>query len=364
MSAAVLKIRNGSNRLLALAADGAIAFIVAVHVAVALIVAATLLFATPASAVEDLSCGARDLVAELEASNPAEYARLKAEGEKVKNAQARFWKLEKPGHKPNWLLGTIHLSDPRVTNLPEVSQAAYDAASTVILESDEVLDQRAAAVKLLMQPDLVYFSGKDTLIDYLEPAQKTILEANLIKRGIPFQSIVKMKPYMVSSMVSLSSCELSRKANGVPFLDMKLAQDGLASGKEIKGVETMQEQIEAMASLPLTFHVKALVSAVQYPQYTADMMETTVQLYLRDQLGMVFPAGVYFAPEKNNEDFKDIVLFEERMITRRNYNMVGRAEPILAEGNVFMAVGALHLIGDEGVVELFRKKGYTVTAVK
>jgi uncharacterized protein YbaP (TraB family) len=44
--------------------------------------------------------------------------------------------------------------------------------------------------------------------------------------------------------------------------------------------------------------------------------------------------------------------------------MADRGEPILARGNVFMAVGALHLIGDEGLVELLRKKGYTVTAVK
>jgi uncharacterized protein len=364
MSAAVLKIRNRSGRILDLVADSALSFIVAVHIVAALVLGATLMFATPAGAAEDVACGAKDLVAELQLKNPAEYAKLMAEGDKVRNSHARFWKLEKPGQKPNWLLGTIHLSDPRVTNLPEESKAAYDAASTVILESDEVLDQQKAAAKLMMMPDLMYFSGKDTLIDYLKPEQQTILETTLIQRGIPFHSIVKMKPYLISSMVAMSTCELSRKANGAPFLDMKLAKDGLAAGKQIKGVETMQEQLEAMASLPMTFHVKSLVSSVEYPQYTADMMETTVQLYLRDQIGMVFPAGAYFAPKTDAEDFKDLALFEERMVTRRNHNMVDRAEPMLVGGNVFMAVGALHLIGDEGVVELFRKKGYTVTAVK
>jgi uncharacterized protein YbaP (TraB family) len=43
--------------------------------------------------------------------------------------------------------------------------------------------------------------------------------------------------------------------------------------------------------------------------------------------------------------------------------MADRADPMLAKGNVFLAVGALHLIGDEGVVELFKKKGYTATPV-
>ncbi|MDB5556042.1 MAG: hypothetical protein JWL86_6026, partial [Rhizobium sp.] len=329
MSAAVLEIRNRSSRILDLAADSALSFIVAVHIVAALVLAATLMFATPAGATEDPTCGAKDLVAELQVKNPAEYAKLIAEGDKIKNSRARFWKLEKSGQKPNWLLGTIHLSDPRVTNLPHESKAAYDASSTVILESDEVLDQQKAAAKLMMTPDLMYFSGKDTLIDYLKPEQQTILETTLIKRGIPFHSIVKMKPYLISSMVSLSTCELSRKAHGAPFLDMKLAQDGIATGKQVKGVETMQEQLEAMASLPMSFHVKSLVSSVEYPEYTADMMETTVQLYLRDQIGVVFPASTYFAPTTDAEDFKDIALFEERMITQRNHTMVDRAEPML-----------------------------------
>ncbi|MBB1249552.1 TraB/GumN family protein [Rhizobium sp. G21] len=53
--------------------------------------------------------------------------------------------------------------------------------------------------------------------------------------------------------------------------------------------------------------------------------------------------------------------FEEKLITIRNHHMADRGAPILEKGNVFMAVGALHLIGDEGLVELMRKKGYTAT---
>jgi uncharacterized protein YbaP (TraB family) len=110
--------------------------------------------------------------------------------------------------------------------------------------------------------------------------------------------------------------------------------------------------------------MKALVSVVKYPQYTSDMMETTLQLYLRGDIGLVLPAGRFFAPEHDAADFTDMALFEEKLITMRNHNMAERGAPILARGNVFMAVGALHLTGDEGLVELLRKKGYAVTAVK
>lgn len=312
---------------------------------------------------EDVACGARDLVGELKKSDPAAYARLEAEGAKIANSGYRFWKIEKDGQKPDWLLGTIHLSDPRVTDLPPEAKSAYDGANTVILESDEILDPKNASLKLFAKPDLMMFSDSKTLMDYLSPEDQKTLETALMARGIPLGSVVKMKPYLLSSMLALSTCEMSRKAKGAPFLDMKLAVEGQAAGKQVKGVETLAEQLEAMASLPMDFHIRSLVSAARYPQYTADMMETTVQLYLHGQIGLVFPAGAYFAPEKKAGDFKDMALFEEKLITVRNHHMADRADPMLAKGNAFMAVGALHLLGDQGLVELLKKKGYKATPV-
>lgn len=328
----------------------------------ALISVAFILFSPPAHA-EDAACGARDLVADLEKSDPAAYEKLKAEGEKVKNSTHRFWKLEKPGQPADWLLGTMHVADPRVTELPPEAKSAYAGARTVVLESDEILDQKKASLKLFATPGLMMFTDNKTLVDYLSPDDQKVLEKALMGRGIPLGSVVKMKPYILASMVSLSTCEMSRKSQGIPFLDVKLAVDAQAAGKQVKGVETLQEQLEAMASMPIEFHVRSLMSTVRYPDYTRDMMETTLKLYLRGELGMILPAGTYFAPEKDTSDFKDIDEFERRLVTVRNHHMADRADTILATGDVFMAVGALHLIGDQGLVELFRQKGYTVTPV-
>jgi uncharacterized protein YbaP (TraB family) len=365
MSAAALKIKHHFDRFAPdRLAERLQAALLAIPLLMLLALVLTLAFAASARAEEDPACGAKDLVAALKASDPAAYEKLKAEGGKIKNSGARFWKVEKAGLPPNWLLGTMHLSDPRVTSLPEEAKAAFDGAKVVVLESDEILDQQKAAANMMARPDLMYFAGKETIADYLQPDEKKLLEDGLMKRGMPLAAVVKMKPWLLTSMVSLPSCELSRKAQGMPFLDMKLAKDGLAAGKEVKGVETLAEQMEVVASLPMSFHVKSLIGTMKYPQYAADMMETTLQLYLQGEIGLVFPAGTYFAPEVSADDYKDMALFEEKLITMRNHHMADRGEPILARGNVFMAVGALHLIGDEGLVELLRRKGYTVTAVK
>jgi uncharacterized protein YbaP (TraB family) len=348
-------------------AAGLIGWAVALaHVALLASLLLVLLLARPGNAAEtdDLACGAHDLVAELKIKDPAAYEKLIAEGAKIKNSDARFWKLEKPGQPTNWLLGTMHLSDPRVTDLPSEAKSAYDSADTVVLESDEILDQKTASAKLMAQPDMMFFSGTASINDYLKPEEKKILEEGLIKRGIPLAAVAKFKPWMLTPMVALSSCEMARKSKGAPFLDMKLAKDGVAAGKKVKGVETLAEQLKAMSELPIEFHIRSLIATVTYPQYSADMMETTLGLYLEGKIGVIFPAGAYFAPVKDASDFADNAAFEEKIITTRNHHMADRAAPILADGNVFMAVGALHLIGDEGLVELFRKQGYTVTAVR
>ena len=87
------------------------------------------------------------------------------------------------------------------------------------------------------------------------------------------------------------------------------------------------------------------------------------QLYLSGQTGMILPLMRVPPPgiESDDSGYAD---FEQRIIIDRNHRMAERAAPILADGNVFIAVGALHLPGKEGVVELLRSEGFTLTPVR
>ncbi len=314
----------------------------------------------PAKASEDLTCGGTDLVARLERDDPAAYARFMSDGEKIENGQSIFWRLEKKGVKPSYLLGTFHVTDPRVTAMPQAARQPFVDAQTLILESDEIIaDQKVVAAKLLARPDLMMFSGKASLHDYLSDEEESVLEQGMSKRGIPLSAVIKMKPWLLSPIFAMTTCEMSRKASGVAFLDMKLGLDAKAAGKKLKGLESMEEQLQAMADLPIEFHVRSLVSAVRYPSFTNDMMETATQLYLSGRASQVIAAALLFNPDKNASDGSDMEKFEQRMIIDRNHVMATRAGPILAEGNVFMAVGAAHLPGPEGLVALFRKQGFS-----
>jgi len=337
-------------------------FLGTLHFIAALSLATILLTIQPAKAEEDATCGGKNLLTQMKIDDPATYAKIEDEGNKLENGSSIFWKLTKGDLKPSYLMGTMHMSDPRVIAMPKGAKEAFEASDTLIVESDEILDQQKAAAKIMQKPDLMMFTDGKSITDYLTPEQKTSMDAELKKRGIPLFSVAKMKPWVVSSFVALPSCELARKAKGAAFLDMKLTQDAAAAGKNIKGLETLQEQLEAMASLSVEFHVKGLIATLKYADKTNDLMETMIELYLAGKPGWIKPLSLYAYPEENGDSFS-IAEFEQKMITGRNHNMADRAKETMDKGNAFMAVGALHLPGKDGLVELFRAQGFTVTPV-
>jgi uncharacterized protein YbaP (TraB family) len=256
----------------------------------------------------------------------------------------------------------MHVTDPRVLNLPPRAQEAHDGADTIVIESDEILDEKKATASLLMRPDLMMFTDGTTIEKLLSPEDYTRLEAGLKQRGIPLSAVSRMRPWMIASAVALPACEIARKAKGVQFLDQKIAADAAAEGKQVKGLETLAEQLQAMAELPIEFHLKSLIETLELGGKMNDVVETMTDIYLSGDIGMTMPMLKTVSPEGSDED-SDYAAFEQRIILDRNKVMAERAAPILAKGNVFMAVGALHLPGKDGVIELLRQQGFTVTAV-
>jgi uncharacterized protein len=93
-------------------------------------------------------------------------------------------------------------------------------------------------------------------------------------------------------------------------------------------------------------------------------METMIALYAEGRAGLIMPFLKSLSAEgMSSMDEQSYGDFEEIMVHARNKVMSERADKILANGSAFIAVGALHLPGDKGLVELFRKAGYTMTAL-
>jgi len=336
--------------------------IAAFHMLLAATLIAVLFSISPAAAANDDTCTGHNILTDLKQNDPARYAEVVKEADGVPNGKGIFWRIEKAGIAPSWLLGSMHVTDPRVLNLPPRTQVAHDAADTIVIESDEILDEKKASAALLMKPELMMFTDGTTIEKLLSHDDYVRLQEGLKQRGIPLAAVSRMRPWMISSVVALPGCEMARKAMGVQFLDQKIAADAVAEGKQVKGLETLAEQLQAMAELPTEFHLKSLIETLALGSKMNDVIETMTDLYLTGDIGMTIPMLKTVSPDGKDEE-SDYAAFEQRIILDRNKVMAERAEPILAKGNVFMAVGALHLPGEGGVIELLRKQGFTVTAV-
>ncbi len=343
-------------------ADHALAMIAALNLLFFIVFAMTLA-ATVDRAHAMPVCKGTDLLAEMRVNDRVGYDALRAAADKVVNGDSIFYKIEKPGTEPSWLIGTMHVSDPRVHDLPPQAQAAFDAANTVVIETTEVLDQAKAAAVMFSRMDLTMLPADKKLSDYISEDDMKTVEAGLEKRGLSMTTLSRMRPWLISTMVALPPCEMERRSEGGQMLDVKLAQDAQALGKELGGLETLVEQLEAMTSLPIEFHAKSLVATLKIEDRITDVFETMIALYEAGDTGMIWPflKAVGALEEGAEEGYAD---FEEIMVTRRNRVMADHAGPFIDKGGAFIAVGALHLPGDKGVVAYLRDAGYTVTAVR
>jgi len=317
-----------------------------------------------ARADETAACDGTSLVKQLAISNPQKLAEARAAAAAVPNGSGLLWKVEKSGIEPSWLFGTMHVTDPRVTRMPAAAQAAFDAAGTVVIETIDILDPAKAQAALMSKPELTMFTDGTTLDSLLDEEERRIIEAELERRGIPLALVSRMKPWMIAGLVALPACEMARKAEGVEFLDIKIANTARDQGKQLLGLESVGEQMAAMADLPMEFHVRGLVETIRLADLMPDIMATMTDLYLEGEIAQVMPVVLAAGPEQLEDDASGYAAFEKRIVTMRNHVMAERAGPILDAGNAFIAVGALHLPGEEGLVTLLQDAGYTVTAVR
>ncbi|MCV0394215.1 MAG: TraB/GumN family protein [Rhizobiaceae bacterium] len=346
------------------AASASVALIAVLHLFfAAAFFASLLLYAAPAASEERAVCNGSNLLDAIAVDDPEKMEAIRAEAAETVNGDAILYRVTKPGVAASHVFGTMHMTDPRILEMPEAALAAFEAAETVVIETTDVLDPSKAMTAMAEHPELMMFTGETSLTDLLPKEDVELVKAGLEDRGIPFASVARMKPWMLAAMVALPPCEMARKNAGAPVLDFKIAGDAKAAGKPVEGLETIVDQLSAMASLPMDFHIKGLVETIRMGKGMEDVVETMIVLYESGETGMFWPMFRAVLPAEPGEE-QGYAAFEEAMVTARNRTMAENSGPIIDRGGAFIAVGALHLPGETGLVALLEKAGYTVEPIR
>lgn len=308
------------------------------------------------------SCGGRDLLAG--AAGAALAARVAAATETV-NANATLWRVETidGSLSPSWLLGTIHLTDSRVTTLPPAVATALDGARVLAVENRAALktDRDPAALQHFLSL-AVYRDGRSLPL-VLDGGEVQALTTALTARGLPAWIFLAWKPWaVVVTALTYPPCEMRQLVAGVKFLDAVLLERAEAGGKPVADLEEFAEQLGSIAAVPEDLQVSLLKASLQLEPLQEDLHETMLRLYVAGRIGDLIGLSKVLMAERLPGT--DVTPFWGALLDTRNAAMVESATRLARDGNAFIAAGAGHLIGETGLVAGLRRAGFRVEAVR
>ncbi len=251
--------------------------------------------------------------------------------------------------KPSYLFGTMHLLCAEDAQLSDSLRFAIEAAKQVYFEIDlDNMMETLGAMRYL-------YMNNDTRLSDLLTADEYQRVKDYFKKNktmLPFSMMEKLKPYFVTSLIEESKFPCSSK-DGMEQVIMKEAKK---DKKPINGLETVQFQASVFDSIPYQRQAKELLKMIDSSGNGADSSTGKIAEVYRAQ--DITKMQELTADEEGMSEFLDLLLY------KRNANWADKMPAIMRDAPSLFAVGAGHLGGEKGVIQLLRNAGFKVRAMK
>ena len=264
--------------------------------------------------------------------------------------QGLLWRVEGGGAAVSHVFGTIHVDDPRVTELPPVAARALDGSRSLAVElSIDPANVLTLASRMVLQDgrDLAGIVGPELF------GKTAVITASL---GLPELVLRQFKPWAAALMLMVP------QQNPENVLDFVLVRAATERGKPVHELESVSEQVDVFEGMTEPEQVALLKHAVADFERMPRTIDRLVKAYLARDLA----AMSAISQEGSNESAEKRRLndlFVQRVLDARNVRMADRMQARLKEGGAFVAVGALHLYGGSGVLAQLERRGWRVTRV-
>lgn len=261
---------------------------------------------------------------------------------------APVFRVIHPDGTHSYLVGTMHSEDPRVTALADRLRPLIAEVDQVALELvPDGLTMVAVGLATLLPAD-------QSLLDIVGDGRAPALLRAAERRQIPPAVLDRLKPWAAAVTLGMPAAETGR------FLDMEIYLAALAAGRSVTGLETAAEQLSLFERMSLQRQLELLDVMVKDAGDLPQLMEDLTVVYLSGDLAALEREGrQQFAglPEAT------AAWLDHALIERRNGLMVERSLALLAQGTAMIAVGALHLPGESGLVAGLEGAGYRLERV-
>ncbi len=257
------------------------------------------------------------------------------------NDKSLLWEISGNGlSKPSYLYGTIHMICGNDYFLSDKAKKAFTASDNLVLEVNLSDPKELSAVQ-----QLAY--GKDPLSKTLSPEQLNDLDALLQKRtGMTVKQVDKFSLITVMSLITMKSfgC-VDIKSYEMEFIAMAKESD-----KSVTGFETLQSQMDFLSK---AYSDAEMITMLK--ELNDDTRKKMVQNYIQENLPELYKDIT--TPKVMNEKAR------KWLLEVRNQNWAVKMPDMMKDKSTFFAVGAGHLLGEQGVINLLRKKGYVVKPI-
>jgi uncharacterized protein len=274
----------------------------------------------------------------------------------IPHGQGRLWKIEGEDIRISYVFGTLHVSDPRVLNVPFPVEEAFNkseiAAFEAVLAPGE--NEKRFGEHYVKLPDgtttrgLVGNDAWGKLVSVYK-GRGYWRPRNDIKPWVFWRSLG-------GSRANFYGNDRERNPDQ-PILDDWLEDRARKGGKEVVGLETAEENFAIYDGMPMDIQVSLLQTALDhYHEETFGIPR--LQIYLDGDLAQ---SRALWELALGRLDPEAARILDDRLLDDRNRVMVDRMLPLMRRASTFVAVGAGHMAGDQGILRLLEQRGFTVT---
>ena len=263
-----------------------------------------------------------------------------------------LWKISGNGlDKPSYLFGTIHLICAEDAILSDNMKKAISDCDEVYFEVD--MDNLFEMIGAINKMKMI---GDTTLKDLLSDPDYQKVKSYFEKKGsmLPFSMLETYKPMLAASTLE----EGSMPCDNTAMMEQVIMKEAKSYNKKVKGLETMSYQAGVLDSIPYKLQAEQLVEYIDKAnsgESDATEMNEMFKAYKEQDLKKL--EDLLIATDAGIAGFTDILLYH------RNQNWVEKLKSLLPKKSLLIAVGAGHLPGEKGVINLLRKEGYKLTPV-
>jgi hypothetical protein len=261
---------------------------------------------------------------------------------------ALLWEISGNSLKqPSYLFGTIHMICKEDFTFSELAKQKFNASKQVYLELD-MDDPKLQPVMM----GLMQLPGNESLRNKLGENNFNKLDSFLKKQtNMNLAVFDRFKPMMVMSLLAqrLLSCA-AMESYEMNFVKMASEQK-----KELLGLERVEDQVAVFDAIPDSLEIRSIMNMVNDFESQKKEFTRMSSLYKAQNLDSLYQLLVA-SPEMMGS--------QELLLDRRNRNWIPIMESAMKKSSTFFAVGAGHLAGSQGVLELLRKQGYKVKPIQ